>query len=200
MKTWWKKVTAAVRSVSIVDRFLILFMVILFFYTTIHPFLWVDPPGATNTIDVIVRTSMASIFGYFLSSPFIQMRGSARTSVPAPPAVSIQQEQDSSPLAQGAVQGAARGAIGFRGPVSSGEEAAGGSALGETETPPTASGGRLQVAVVGMVGLVSLVVLLVIRQFQDATPELSAIVSQLRDFVSASIGFLVSCGKTSNQS
>ena len=196
MKTWWKKVTAAVRSVSIVDRFLILFMVILFFYTTIHPFLWVDPPGATNTIDVIVRTSMASIFGYFLSSPFIQMRGSTRTSAPTPPAVSIQQEQDPSPQAQGA----ARGAIGFRGPVSSGEEVAGGSALGEMETPPTASGGRLQVAVVGMVGLVSLVVLLVIRQFQDATPELSAIVSQLRDFVSASIGFLVSCGKTSNQS
>lgn len=193
MKTWWKKVTAAVRSVSVVDRFLILFMVILFFYTTIHPFLWVDPPGATNTIDVIVRTSMASIFGYFLSSPFIQMGGSSRTSVPAPPVVSIQQEQDPSPQAQGA----ARGAIGFRGPVSSGEEAASGSALGETETPPTASGGRLQVAVVGMVGLVSLVVLLVIRQFQDATPELSAIVSQLRDFVSASIGFLVSCGKNS---
>ena len=53
---------------------------------------------------------------------------------------------------------------------------------------------RIQVVVVSIIGLFSLIVLLVARQFPSTAAEYTAIVSQLRDFLSASIGFLISCG------
>ena len=55
---------------------------------------------------------------------------------------------------------------------------------------------RLQIIVVSAIGFIALVLLLISRNYTQTTPEFSAIVSQLRDFLSASIGFLVSCGKS----
>lgn len=54
---------------------------------------------------------------------------------------------------------------------------------------------RLQIIVVSGIGFIALVLLLISRNYTQTTPEFSATVSQLRDFLSASIGFLVSCGK-----
>lgn len=54
---------------------------------------------------------------------------------------------------------------------------------------------RLQIIVVSAIGFIALVLLLISRNYTQTTPEFSATVSQLRDFLSASIGFLVSCGK-----
>lgn len=54
---------------------------------------------------------------------------------------------------------------------------------------------RIQVIVVSAIGMISLVLLLMARNFAEMTPEFAATVSQLRDFVAACVGFLVSCGK-----
>lgn len=54
---------------------------------------------------------------------------------------------------------------------------------------------RIQVIVVSTIGMISLILLLIARSFVDMTPEFAATVSQLRDFVAACVGFLVSCGK-----
>ena len=54
---------------------------------------------------------------------------------------------------------------------------------------------RLQIIVVSAIGFIALVLLLISRNYTQTTPEFSTTVSQLRDFLSASIGFLVSCGK-----
>ncbi|MBE7048766.1 MAG: hypothetical protein E7393_05300 [Ruminococcaceae bacterium] len=55
---------------------------------------------------------------------------------------------------------------------------------------------KLQIIVVSAIGFIALVLLLISRNYTQTTPEFSATVSQLRDFLSASIGFLVSCGKS----
>ena len=55
---------------------------------------------------------------------------------------------------------------------------------------------RLQIIVVSAIGFIALVLLLISRNYTQTTPEFSATVSQLRDFLSASIGFLVSCRKS----
>ena len=55
---------------------------------------------------------------------------------------------------------------------------------------------RLQIIVVSAIGFIALVLLIISRNYTQTTPEFSATVSQLRDFLSASIGFLVSCGKS----
>ena len=54
---------------------------------------------------------------------------------------------------------------------------------------------RLQVMTVATVGLISLLLLLIARNRIAMTPEPAATVSQLRDFMAACIGYLVSCGK-----
>ncbi len=59
----------------------------------------------------------------------------------------------------------------------------------------TKPGKNIQVVIVSVIGLLSLIILMVTRQFQNVTSELTAVMSQLRDFVSACIGFLISYGK-----
>ena len=54
---------------------------------------------------------------------------------------------------------------------------------------------RLQILIVSTIGLISLLLLLIARNNTAVSSELTATVSQFRDFVSASIGYLVSCGK-----
>ena len=55
--------------------------------------------------------------------------------------------------------------------------------------------GRIQVIVVSTIGMISLILLLMVGNFAEVTPEFAATVSQLRDFVAACVGFLVSCEK-----
>ncbi len=188
MKKWWRSPAAALRSVCIVDRFLILFMILLFAYTGYHLFNGAAAAQETNAVDVIVRTSMASIFGYFLSNNMVRTRRPASpVSTPAPADSQGREGEDS---------GQPRGKIGFSGASSRPIEGAGGIQFSQEEPQPQ-SCSHLQVTVVSLVGLASLGALLASRAFCQATPEGTAIVSQLRDFVSASIGFLVSCGKNS---
>lgn len=59
--------------------------------------------------------------------------------------------------------------------------------------PPACN--RQQVFIITAIGLISLLMLLILRNFIPATPQAASTVSQLRDFVSAGVGFLVSCGK-----
>lgn len=54
---------------------------------------------------------------------------------------------------------------------------------------------KYQVIIVATVGITSLCILLLLRNFMEVTPQAIATISQLRDFVSACVGFLVSCGK-----
>ena len=65
-----EKVKKIIKNICIVDWFLMLFMLILFFYMIFHLFTGIEASQEIHTIDVIVRTSMAAIFGYFISSNF----------------------------------------------------------------------------------------------------------------------------------
>lgn len=132
---------------NLVNLFLLLFMTLLLLYTA-----WIllaKPPASqdANTIDIIIRTSAAAIFGYFLSSSF--------------------RKTDSDLSAQEV-----------------------------PSVPASRSTSRIQITAVASIGLLSLLLLFLARGSVTMTPEFSAAVSQLRDFVSAAIGFLVSCGKS----
>ena len=131
----------------LVNLFLLLFMTLLLLYTA-----WIllaKPPASqdANTIDIIIRTSAAAIFGYFLSSSF--------------------RKTDSDLSAQEV-----------------------------PSVPASRSTNQIQISVIASIGLLSLILLFLARGSVTMTPEFSAAVSQLRDFVSAAIGFLVSCGKS----
>lgn len=73
----WKWISREFGRIHLVDRCLITFMAVLLIqsaYSLIAQGAWA---AQSNEIDVIVRTSTASIFGYFLSANFIR-RGSEK--------------------------------------------------------------------------------------------------------------------------
>lgn len=70
MKKPWLKFKLSLKMISLVDKFLMLFMLVLLVYSAFNLFNHEDHSQDTNAIDVIVRTSAAAIFGYFLSSNF----------------------------------------------------------------------------------------------------------------------------------
>lgn len=79
----WKGVQKNIRKISIVDQFLMVFMLILFVYTIVQIFMGVAASQDDNTVGVIVRTSLASIFGYFISSNFAGGRSPSSSKPPA---------------------------------------------------------------------------------------------------------------------
>lgn len=185
MRKLWKRFKKSIQSLCLVDRFLMLFMLVLFGYLVVKVFFGAGGSQDNDTIGVIVRTSLASIFGYFISSNFAA--GASSSQMTDARGVHLPSETlNPSPSAR------LRNQIGFETSVlqSSGEVSS------AKESPaPVKRCGKAQVYVVASIGLCSLVILLATTKLQDAASEIAAMKSQLRDFVSACIGFLVSCGK-----
>lgn len=70
MKKFFYKWKTAFLRINLADRFLLLFLFILLLYTLLHLLLGTSESQEPNTIDIIIRTSLASVFGYFISVAF----------------------------------------------------------------------------------------------------------------------------------
>lgn len=185
MKNLYKKLKSWFNKIGLVDRFLMLFMLILLVYTAVNLFTGTTASQDSVTVNVIVRTSAAAIFGYFVSSNFIKEN---------PPEPTTGQNIYSK-TAAGASENRIKNQIGFE--ISSDPSEAETGKVMYNEYISSASGNcnKIQITVVSVVGIFSLILLFIAGKFLDTTHEISATVSQLRDFVSACVGFLVSCGK-----
>ena len=190
MKSLWKKAVSYFGRMSLVDGVLLIFLLLLFVYMAVQLLMGRFAAEDVHSVDIIVRTSAAAIVGYFISGNFAGSQstdsntGDARSSAALPAAV--------------VSTDAPRSRIGFQAEPETETQTVperGGTAL--SSAAPSADGGRLrrQILVVSVVGLFALAVLLVARNLPGNSPGLTATVSQLRDFLSACIGFLVSCGK-----
>ena len=189
MKKICKQVKKSLGKICIVDRFLILFMLLLFAYMAIHLFVGASTTQETDTINIIIRTSAAAIFGYFISSNFVKTEP---TQTPVSRSVQtahlsksiaiqpVKQIQKPRPETESAI-------------VDNISEPADTSEMAPASAPHCS---QIQVVIVSIIGFSSLIILMAARHFRAQSPELSATISQLRDFISACIGFLVSCGKS----
>ena len=184
-----KRIRNMLSGVSLVDVVLVLFMMVLLAYLTAHLFTGIEPDKESNSIDIIVRTSAAGVFGYFISRNF--GRKVRKTSSGSTSAVSRQ-----------TIDAATSSPIGFRaqspsdpeqGTLNTVDPSAEVTEYADT-VQAAAQCDRMQVIVVSAIGLISLIILLIARQIHSTAGDFAAIVSQLRDFLSASIGFLISCG------
>lgn len=177
--------TARLARISQVDWFLLLFMAVLLGHT-VYSLFFLAPSGEASSVDVIVRTSAAAIFGYFLSHQSLRAEPSASSGSTAPP---------SSALPGPSMEPQAHAQLGFSAPQSADEPLPGGASF--TPEPQSASScSGFQVTIVSCIGLVSLLLLFAVRDFVSGNAAMTAAASQLRDFVSASVGFLVSCAKS----
>ena len=89
--------------------------------------------------------------------------------------------------------------IGFQTPLSTSPQTGDRFSPPPELSAPTSSYLKTRIYIVSGIGLLSLIILVFARHTPSVTPELAATVSQLRDFVASCIGFLISCGKQSNE-
>lgn len=175
-------------KIPFVDKCLCAFLAILLGQSAYSLFS-VAAASSNSNIDVIVRTSTAAIFGYFLSANFgrTSTSNSQKTSS-APP-----QTLDSSVFTSPAPQ--AR--IGFKSPAS-------GEPGDLTALPPAKPSSQspkhipeqFQAMAATLIGLFCLITLLVLQNFPalsnvTGTQSEVATIAQFRDFVSGCIGFLI---------
>ncbi|MDR3766354.1 MAG: hypothetical protein Q3Y08_04870, partial [Butyricicoccus sp.] len=137
-----------------------------------------------SDIDVLVRTSAAAIFGYFLSANF----SSASAQTPITTSSHILSTADNA-----TDHATVKNTIGFGEHTlesGSAQSTAGGN------TPTTCN---VQIAVATGIGLFCLLALIVLRNVSqwypalDESATIAATIVQFRDFVSGCVGFLIGC-------
>lgn len=182
--TVWQETLCRIHPV---DKSLLIFMLILLVQSAVNLFLPASASAVTGDIDIVVRTSAAAIFGYFLSANFIghdeesgQATQAAQTHILKPGADPV---QDSMPRAQ----------IGF--------------SAGEAASEPAAPQVRapqqpircLQVRAATFIGLFCLLALLILRNLTQlgivspTSDSVTGTIVQFRDFISGCVGFLIGC-------
>lgn len=192
----FQRMKAAWAEVHLVDRCLLLFMAVLLVQLACGLFLPEGLAPEASSIDVIVRTSAAAIFGYLLSGNF--NRGSEQETAErsdSPPECLFEAQSDALSPPQGP-----KAPIGVSAESPDGEiERNGAEPLEPGKGVPGRDTGCLQILMATAIGLFCLAVLLLVR-FSTwwgvplvTSDSATATVAQLRDFVSGSVGFLIGC-------
>lgn len=182
MHTRWKKMIRFFSGIGIVDRFLLVFMLVLF--GCMVTYLFASHSEGNETVNTLVKTSAASVFGYFISANFLKTKESQTTEEPETRSVGKTPAQAAKILSDETAE-----------PVEN-------PVLPERQLPgtiqPTASTecrSKMQILIVSLIGLLSLAALLVSYSLKNESSGFVSTVSQLRDFVSTCIGFLISYRK-----
>lgn len=180
LRTFRAVLQAALASIHPVDRSLMLFMVVLLGQSIYSLFSPGNSSHLANEIDVIVRTSAAAIFGYFLSANFASCTGQGGTAPSAQPVHTLNTTDS----------GGVSARIGFA--PDTPELSSGGT---EIQPRPTPASGCIQTTAAAILGLFCLVALVVLRNTAGDGGALSdsatATVVQFRDFISGCVGYLI---------
>ena len=181
-------------GVSLVDRCLLVFMGVLLLQSAWRIFCPEAGSGLAGDIDIIIRTSSAAIFGYFLSANFLcqapegdESGGVQSTAAPTRTTGGPAEERPVDRL---------RGQIGFAaGPESEAQPGTG-------SVQPAQGGGtrricaHLQVLAAAGIGLFCLLTLILacdVAHWDEmgVSASVTATIAQFRDFVSGCVGFLI---------
>lgn len=178
---WLATVKKSIKRIKLVDRCLIIFMLVLMAQSTYNLFANETISQETNAIDIVVRTTSAAIFGYFLSVNFIK-RPSREGAVPSTRAAEFPQLTASNrpPLTN---------RIGFSNDVPPVGELLRGTAQSEQQEASETS--HQQIIIATIIGVFALCVLIFARNFMPLSAAMLGTLSQMRDFVSGCVGFLL---------
>lgn len=166
IKKHWKRI-------SLKDKSLIVIMIILLWQSGYNLFAGDGGSPHSGSIDVVVRTTSAAIFGYFLSANFLnkkvpQMkRQDKEEKIKEISCICTEIEEERE-----------------KGEVDKKEE---------NSTYFVA-----QVLIAAVIGIVSLLVLIIARDIEAAPVSSISALAQFRDFVSGCIGFLIGVPDTKN--
>lgn len=185
---------SALSRIHLVDKCLILFMAVLLAQSAFSLFFHNRDTSEITNIDVVVRTSSASIFGYFLSANFIRHDSSGQD--PAADSGAVPELSSGSPPPDPAP----RNRIGFEAaPSESGPVTRGMGNIRIKAEKEVLSANRLQIIAATAIGVFCLLSLLLLRNVAEwnallaSSTSIAATVAQFRDFVSGCVGFLIGC-------
>ncbi|NFO04594.1 hypothetical protein FDB23_10765 [Clostridium botulinum] len=171
------------------DKCLIIIMVILFLHVTFELFSGgngVNSEETINAIDIIVRTTIASVFGYFISSNFVKNKKE------------ISDEKESSNIYNELNDKSNKcclenkkcneiDLLDKKNIIINNDN----KKIEADDRRNNAS--KEQIIIVFIIGLVSLILLLLVRDFIEVSNAEIPIISQLRDIVCGCVGFLLGC-------
>lgn len=176
---------------SLPDICLIIFMLLIMFQSGHNLFVNELASQTAASLDIVIRTSAAAIFGYFISSGFKHANQSGINT-----AMARGISQTSASLAQNGNPTAR--AIGFTDETVTQVTQANDDAISLASGVSFKSQTQRQIIIISAIGIVSLIMLIISRNMGEVPPTAIATISQLRDFVSGSIGFLVGHSKLEN--
>ena len=171
IRRYFYRLQQQTRCMKLIDKSLVVIMIICIFqicYNLItHDFI----NNANDNVDVFIRSTAASIFGYFISANFIRSETSSEwdspssfgTTPPSPPETVNKNE-----LAKA------------QQPMTS-----------ECKHSSSYDARQLQIFIVTIIAIISLVCIIIVRNCYTPTLESLPAISQLRDFVCSSVGFLL---------
>ncbi len=191
------------KSIKLIDRYLIVIMCFLMAYSIATVFIGTPmvAQDIANSCDVVVRTTIASIFGYFISSNFAKRE--TRFNLPEEEAVDYTSSDSTPQIKPNQIQSTtATSKIGFApdDPSSPSTDPlalpASSYNLTTNNNPPQQSTqlGRnncLQINIIGSLCILTLLILVVTRFFTTADARVVATLTQFRDIICGSIGFLI---------
>jgi len=187
LKNAFNRLKRVLSLISLADYFLLAFMVILMWQSA-HNLFFHEFCGEFSAIDIVIRTSAVGIFGYFIGNGFSQAKGLNKEE-PNKTATAVSQTMLTEPKA---ADNTPVSRIGFSAAADTQTQFEIGNAEPiDINTPATEKSSHQQTVIVGLIGIVSLLLLVVARNSGALSPEATATLSQLRDFVAASTGFLI---------
>ena len=191
-------IRACLSKIHPVDKSLILIMFLLLLQSAYNMFSQAAAQQTISEIDIIVRTSAASIFGYFLSGNFVRHTASVSPS-PAGQQTHTIMTADYSQMRSAELFTAEPSSA----DMDSSEASQPTQALESSPLKPS-DPSCLQVIIAAGIGLFCLCALLLLRWLAQQDPAIaqsdsvSATVVQFRDFISGCVGFLIGHPTQSN--
>lgn len=179
-KNMFRKWIKFVKSIPLTDKVLLLFFCILLLQSCLHLFWYEKLPANDETIDAMMRSCMATIFGYFISAGFgHHTKNDGTQHVSAVTTKTITKENQDVTTAK---------KIGFV--VRETEPTLQQQAEEDTSINHSTID-KQQALIVAIFGFLALIVVCVFRMFYVTDNYAIPILSQLQDFIVGSIGFLV---------
>ncbi|MBN1046651.1 hypothetical protein DVW08_14990 [Clostridium botulinum] len=178
MKKKFSYLKKILSKICLGDKCLIIFMIIIFFHVTFDLFIGgngINSEETVNGIDIIVRTTIASIFGYFISSNFVKNKKEV-----------LYEKESNKYYLENENSNKAYLNDNNKVIINNNNEN-----LYDENKKSRAS--EEQVVIVFIIGLVSLILLLLVRDFIQVSDLDIPIISQLRDIVCGCVGFLLGC-------
>ncbi|MBN1039796.1 hypothetical protein DVW12_13895 [Clostridium botulinum] len=178
MKKKFSYLKKILSKICLGDKCLIIFMIIIFFHVTFDLFIGgngINSEETVNGIDIIVRTTIASIFGYFISSNFVKDKKEV-----------LYEKESNKYYLENENSNKAYLNDNNKVIINNNNEN-----LYDENKKSRAS--EEQIVIVFIIGLVSLILLLLVRDFIQVSDLDIPIISQLRDIVCGCVGFLLGC-------